>query len=104
MIAFSFVARRSSSEATRSVASLFRSGSLILPMAISVLGSKLSGIERSPRRRIRHRPAGRERQAPTPELPGPLADPSRLGLKHGLGQPIRTKCLFEAPHIVERGQ
>jgi hypothetical protein len=71
---------------------------------MAVLGSKYSGIERSPRRCLRYRPAGGTLQASAPKFPRPLVDPTRLGPEHHICQAIRAKHRFETPQVLERSE
>src|SRR5580700_4457173 len=65
--------------------------------------SKQSGIEPSPRRRLRYRRADRA-QTPAPEFPRPIADPARFGGAHCFGQALQAEFYFEAAHVRERSQ
>src|SRR5262249_57324042 len=71
---------------------------------VEVFGSKRLGIERSPRRRLRYRPAGRNVQTSAPELPRLVADPTGLGLEHHVHQAMRTEHGFEATYVLERSE
>src|SRR4249920_1360561 len=68
---------------------------------IPALALTVSSIDRPLRRFIRQLAAGRAHQAAAPELPRPLVNPPRLGLKHGFGKPIAAQRLLQQPDLLE---
>ena len=71
---------------------------------MAVLGSRYSGIERSPRRCLRYRPAGGTLQTSAPKFPRPLVEPTRFGPEHHIRQTVRAEHRFEPPHVLERSE